>query len=94
MVFICLVNSRADPLEEIASKDTDHGVNLEGVTKIGSKTSINTSKDFGEECEVLEINGLLSGILGFKLSCDLNNQPKDQLLMSIHSIFLLSICKA
>lgn len=38
MVFICLVNSRADPLEEIASKDTDHGVNLEGVTKIGSKT--------------------------------------------------------
>ena len=38
MVFICLVNSRVDPLEEIANKDIDQGVNLEGITKRGSKT--------------------------------------------------------
>lgn len=38
MVFICLVNLRVDPLEEIANKDTDQGVNLEDVTKTESKT--------------------------------------------------------
>ena len=37
-VFICLVNSRVDPSEEIANKDRDQGVNLEGVTKRGSNT--------------------------------------------------------
>lgn len=37
MVFICLVDSRIDPWEEITNKDTDQGVNLESVTKIGNK---------------------------------------------------------
>ena len=38
MVFICLVNSRVDPLGEIVNKDRDQGVKLEGVTKRGSNT--------------------------------------------------------
>lgn len=38
MVFICLVNSGVDPLEERVNKDIDQGANLEGVPKRGSKT--------------------------------------------------------
>lgn len=38
MVFICLVNSRVDPLGEMTNEDTDQGVNSEGVTKTGNKT--------------------------------------------------------
>lgn len=44
----------------------------------------------------MEINGLTSGILGFKylfsclLSSDLNNLPKDQFSISVHSISFFS----
>lgn len=80
-VFICLVNSRVDPSEEIANKDADQLI-WKMLQRQEAKLSINKSEDFGKECELLEINGVLSGILGFKylffylLFCDLGNLPK------------------
>lgn len=58
--------------------------------------SINKYEDFGKECEALEINRLLSGIVGFKylfsylLSSDLSNLLKDQFSMcSIYFLILV-----
>lgn len=38
IVFICLVNSIVDPLEEVTNKDTYQSGNFESVTKTGNKT--------------------------------------------------------
>lgn len=45
-VFHLLMSSSIDPLEEIPNKDTDQGINLEGLQRQETKLSINNSEDF------------------------------------------------